>query len=337
MYICTRLIVHKNIIFFSMKKLFLLIIAIFFLDSCKDEVKPKVDVSTISVQFQVERFDQIFYESKPEDFPKIRKQYPFLFPEQFEDSVFVNKLNDPVLREVYDEVQLKYKTLETLVTDIEQFLKYTKHYFPETKTPRVFTTISDFDLESKAVYSPDYLFISLDCYLGKDNRIYESLYDYTLLEREPDQILPDIVSSFSYGRIAPPKNKNLLSFMIYKGKELYLKDILIPDVPDHVKIAYTEMQNQFCLENESQIWSVFIEEKYLFDSNPMLEQRFMKPAPFSKFYREIDNETPGRIGQWIGWQIVRSYMQNNPETKIQDLLAMDAKELFENSKYKPKK
>lgn len=260
-----------------------------------------------------------------------------MFPEQFEDSVFVNKLNDPVLREVYDEVQLKYKTLETLVTDIEQFLKYTKHYFPETKTPRVFTTISDFDLESKAVYSPDYLFISLDCYLGKDNRIYESLYDYTLLEREPDQILPDIVSSFSYGRIAPPKNKNLLSFMIYKGKELYLKDILIPDVPDHVKIAYTEMQNQFCLENESQIWSVFIEEKYLFDSNPMLEQRFMKPAPFSKFYREIDNETPGRIGQWIGWQIVRSYMQNNPETKIQDLLAMDAKELFENSKYKPKK
>lgn len=320
-----------------MKKLFLLIIAIVFLDSCKDEVKPKVDVSTISVQFQVERFDQIFYESKPEDFPKIRKQYPFLFPEQFEDSVFVNKLNDPVLREVYDEVQLKYKTLETLVTDIEQFLKYTKHYFPETKTPRVFTTISDFDLESKAVYSPDYLFISLDCYLGKDNRIYESLYDYTLLEREPDQILPDIVSSFSYGRIAPPKNKNLLSFMIYKGKELYLKDILIPDVPDHVKIAYTEMQNQFCLENESQIWSVFIEEKYLFDSNPMLEQRFMKPAPFSKFYREIDNETPGRIGQWIGWQIVRSYMQNNSETKIQDLLAMDAKELFENSKYKPKK
>lgn len=320
-----------------MKKLFLLIIAVVLLHSCKDEVKPKVDVSNISVQFEVERFDQVFYESKPEDFPKIRKQYPFLFPEQFEDSVFINKLNDPVLREVYDEVHLKYKTLGTLVTDIEQLLKYIKHYFPESNTPRVFTMISDFDLESKAIYTPEYLFISLDCYLGKDNKIYESLYDYTLLEREPNQILPDIVSSFSYGRIAPPNNKNLLSFMIYKGKELYLKDILLPEVSDHVKIAYSEIQNQFCIENEAQIWSVFIEEKYLFDSNPMLEQRFMKPAPFSKFYREIDSETPGRIGQWVGWQIVRSYMENNPKTTIQELLQMDAKELFENSKYKPKK
>jgi uncharacterized protein YjaZ len=59
-------------------------------------------------------------------------------------------------------------------------------------------------------------------------------------------------------------------------------------------------------------------------------------APFSKFYLEIDNESPGRVGQWIGWQIVRSFMQNN-KVSMQEMIKMDAKELFEKSKYKPKK
>ena len=80
----------------------------------------------------------------------------------------------------------------------------------------------------------------------------------------------------------------------------------------------------------------FLENKLLFDANPKNEQRFIYPAPFSKFYLEIDNETPGRVGQWLGWQIVRSYMQNN-EVPVTQLLKMDAKEIFEKSKYKPKK
>jgi uncharacterized protein YjaZ len=67
-----------------------------------------------------------------------------------------------------------------------------------------------------------------------------------------------------------------------------------------------------------------------------LANRFINPAPFSKFYLEIDNESPGRVGAWIGWQIVRSYMKNN-EVSLKQLLVMDATEIFNNSKYKPKK
>jgi uncharacterized protein YjaZ len=75
----------------------------------------------------------------------------------------------------------------------------------------------------------------------------------------------------------------------------------------------------------------------LFDANPKNEQRFIHPAPFSKFYLEIDNQTPGRVGQWLGWQIVRSYMESNDEVTLEQLMAMDAKTIFDNSKYKPKK
>jgi uncharacterized protein YjaZ len=67
-----------------------------------------------------------------------------------------------------------------------------------------------------------------------------------------------------------------------------------------------------------------------------LQNRFINLAPFSKFYLEIDNESPGRVGTWIGWQIVRSFMLNN-KVSLQQMLKMDEKELFDKSKYKPKK
>ena len=74
----------------------------------------------------------------------------------------------------------------------------------------------------------------------------------------------------------------------------------------------------------------------LFSDEQKLASRFIDAAPFSKFYLEIDNDSPGQIGRWIGWQIVRSFMENNDGT-LEQMLKMDAKEIFEKSKYKPKK
>ncbi|MDF1518362.1 MAG: gliding motility lipoprotein GldB, partial [Lutibacter sp.] len=57
----------------------------------------------------------------------------------------------------------------------------------------------------------------------------------------------------------------------------------------------------------------------------------------SKFYIDIDKESPGRIGVWLGWQIVSAYMTNNNDVTLQQLLQTDAEEIFNKSKYKPKK
>jgi hypothetical protein len=72
--------------------------------------------------------------------------------------------------------------------------------------------------------------------------------------------------------------------MIYYGKELYVKDKLIPFYSDADKIGYTDLQIKFCQANEYFLWSNLVENKLLFDSNPKNEMRFIRPAPFSKFY-----------------------------------------------------
>jgi uncharacterized protein YjaZ len=90
-------------------------------------------------------------------------------------------------------------------------------------------------------------------------------------------------------------------------------------------------------DNERYMWQYFIENELLFQTQSSLSLRFIDPAPFSKFYLEIDNDTPGKVGQWIGWQIVRSYMDKNPNTSLEELLSMSARDLFNKSNYKPAK
>ncbi len=318
-----------------MKKL--LMVSIFvLLFSCKEDNKIEEKVAEIPVEFKVERFDKLFYESKPSDLETIKAKYPFLFPEGNEDSVWINKLKDPLLQDLYKEVIKKYPSTSKIETDLVGFFQHVQYYFPEYKTPRVIALISEVDREAKAIYTDSIVFISLDCYLGKEHPFYADFSDYQRIALEENQILPDLVSSFCYGKISRPLDRNLLSLMIYHGKELYMKDKLIPDYTDAAKIGYTEQQLGWCKENEYQMWSYFIENNLLYESNTKNEFRFINEAPFSKFYLEIDSESPGRVGQWLGWQIVRSYMENN-SISLKQLLVTDAKTIFEQSKYKPSK
>ena len=191
------------------------------------------------------------------------------------------------------------------------------------------------DYTNKSIYADSLVIVSLELYLGKEHRFYQ-FPNYIKANFEPKQIMPDVVNSFANGKIKPQKSKNFITKIVQEGKKLYLKDVLLPSYSDEDKMGYTAEQLKWCQENESYMWRYFIERELLYSDDAKLSSRFIEPAPFSKFYLEIDNESPGRVGAWIGWQIVRSYMNSN-ESPLQQLLDMDAKELFEKSKYKPKK
>lgn len=320
-----------------MKKYFLILLFPLALLSCKEENKTEEAVAAVEVgEVDIKRFDKIFYESKPEDLPKIKQQFPYLFPPNNPDTVWINKINNPLLQELHNEVEKKFPDNKMLQEDLQDVFRHMKYYFPDFTKPQIVTLISEMDYENKVIYTDSLVLISLDLYLGKDHRFYE-FPDYVRQNFEPEQIMPDLVSSFGFNRIAPPKDRTLLSLMIYFGKEQYLKDRLLPDATDAVKMGYTPEQIEWAKVNEAEIWRYFVENKLLFDTNSKLPPRFINPAPFSKFYLELDNESPGRLGIWLGWQIVRSYMENNKDVTLQELLVKDAREIFDNSKYKPKK
>jgi gliding motility-associated lipoprotein GldB len=318
-----------------MKKLLSLFSLLVVLSSCDKKNKIEKEVDEISVTINVERFDKIFYESPVENLQNVKNKYPYFFPAQTPDSVWVNKIKNPLYRELYSEVQKKYSNFEKVNSDLEALFQHIKYYFPNTKTPKVVTLISEMDYQNKAIYTDSLVLISLDLYLGKNHKFYE-FPEYLKQNFEQNQIMPDIVSSFSITKIPFGNNRNLLSQMVYAGKQLYLKDVLLPETSDAQKIGYTPEQITWCQENESYMWRYFMQEQLLYSTDSKLSTRFINTAPFSKFYLEIDNESPGRVGTWVGWQIVRSFMNNN-DVNLQQLLQLDPIEIFQNSKYKPKK
>ena len=124
--------------------------------------------------------------------------------------------------------------------------------------------------------------------------------------------------------------------MIFEGKKMYLLELYLPTISDQEKIGYSSDKFNWANANEQQIWMYFIDRKILFSTDSKLNARFLENAPFSKFYMEQDNLSPGKIGVWLGWQIVRSFMEKN-DVSLQELLKMNEDEIFKKSNYKPKK
>ena len=303
--------------------------------SCSKKDKIQEKVQAIPVIIKVDRFDQAFFETPVKDLSKLKQQYPAFFPVGVADTVWTNKMQNPMWRELYSEVQKKFSDFTPQKEGVENLFQHIKYYYPKTKTPKIVTLIQEMDPEYKVIYADSLVLISLELYLGKNHKFYE-FPEYQKQSFETSQILPDIVQEFSLGKVKPPAQKDLLSLMIYAGKKLYLKDALLPDLSDEVKINYTKEQLQYCEENQASMWRFFIEQNLLYSTDPKLSGQFINPAPFSKFGLVSDNDTPGRIGAWFGWQIVRSFMDNNKVT-LQQMLLLDAKDLFKESQYKPKK
>ncbi|MDZ4331486.1 MAG: gliding motility lipoprotein GldB, partial [Flavobacterium sp.] len=182
-----------------MKKYLFLVVFCLFILSCDKKNKVESAVTAIPLEVKVERFDKIFFETPPQDLEKVKKQFPFFFPPGNDNSVWLSKMQDPLWRELYTEVQKKYGDFEPVKLELETLFKHIKYYFPKTKTPKVITIISEMDYKNKAIYADSLVVISLELYLGKNHKFYQ-FPNYLKQNFEERQIAPDVVSSFSAGK-----------------------------------------------------------------------------------------------------------------------------------------
>ena len=323
--------------FFSFRQPFIvfLILFLFFL-SCQNENSKKDKIEALPISLKFDRFDLKFYDQSPEVIPQLKKEYPFLFPKQFSDSVWIDRQNDSLQLLLQDAVAKVFSEIQPLEKKVSSLFKLIKYYFPRTKIPQIITLTNNVDYQIKTVYSDSLLLLSLDTFLGEDHPLYEGIPNYIRKELDQKYIPSQIVEKFSSYIMHPPENRTFLAQMLYEGKKMYLQDLLLPDQKDAIKMAYTEEELEWVKENEVYIWQYFIEKQVLYQTDPEWVERFLEPAPFSKFYLQLDNESPGRIGRWIGWQIVRKYREQH-ETTIEDLIKLPAQQLFNQSKYKPKR
>jgi gliding motility-associated lipoprotein GldB len=311
-----------------------MVLCLFF--SCSDKKTNQIDVSNISIDFSVKRYDVDFYTATRETLSEVKQKYPYLFPNQFTDSLSLSKINDKQEQELFLEVQKLYKDILPIKNQLTSLFKHVKYYNPNFNEPNIVTMLTNIDYDSRVIYSDSLLLISLDVYLGKNHEFYGDYPKYIKENNTKEHIVVDAAKALIDKQMSFSKNRSFVSKMIYEGKKMYLLDLYLPSIYDKEKIGFTKEKLNWAISNEEQVWMYFIDKKLLFSTDTKLNKRFLENAPFSKFYMEQDNLSPGKIGVWLGWQIVRSYMKHN-DVSLQELLAINESDLFDKSKYKPKK
>ena len=312
---------------------FLLALAIL-LVNCKKDDKLDVDVSLIEATVKVHRFEQDFYSSDGSNLAALKQKYPNLFPIQTPDSIWIAKMKDADEQELFREVNDTYVDFHKQANELSDLFKHIKYYYKGFQEPTVYTVMSNVDYQRNVIYADSLLFISLDVFLGTKNKIYQDFPDYIKQNFTKKHLIVAVAEELSKREAPRATSRTFIARIIQRGKLLYMIDAFLPKVNDAHKIGYTPEQIEWANINDVDIWKYFIENEYLFSTDQELSRRFIETAPFSKFFLANDNESPGRIGEWFGWQIVRAYMANN-EVSLQQMLQTDNETIFKKSKYKP--
>lgn len=223
------------------------------------------------------------------------------------------------------------------IANIEQeisgiFSKY-KALYPSDTLPKVCTFISGFN--NGIVTTDGYIGIGLDLFLGANYKFYPSLEipDYLTRRYTPEHLIPMFVKGMASYKYPFEKEKPLLiDAMLNEGKMLYFLDQMLPDTEDSLKIGYSAEQLEWCKQNEKNIYELLIQEG-LFTGDYLKYRKYTEEAPFTV---NLTNESAPRIGWYCGWQIVKKFMDNNPNYSLDMLMKeTDSQKILTEAKYKP--
>lgn len=246
-------------------------------------------------------------------------------------------INDPVIKEIYKDTEAKYADLTEFKKTITPALTLYLTHFPDENVPSFCTLVSGIDFQMPSVFGYDTtVFICLDMYMGKDYKHYgmAGMPKFIAARCEPKYMATDCFTKALVFKHLPEKTLvTLLDNMIDAGKRLMFTQTMFPSTPQEDLLGYSKEQYKWATENESAIWHYLIERNMVYDNSDDVIRRMIDETPFT---RDFGNTSPGRLGWYIGFQIVQSYMKNHPGTTLKELLSMtDSQKFLKESGYKP--
>ena len=306
-----------------------------------------VDVSEIRIpQVIIHRYDIDLFNVNPArlrlELETLKPAYRFFLDTDLSDpgkvAEMADYLENPRNIAFREAVAAQYKDLTPLERELTQAFRHYLYYYPGRTIPRIYTYISGGEYDFPVQFADSVILIGLDNYLGADYKPYlsDGLPAYRVARMSSQNILPDCMKLLVYAThpVQLPGN-TLLEQMIEAGKRLYFIDAMIPQTYDWLKIGYSKAQYDWIISHEENVWAAIIENRLLFTTDGKLIRSFMADGPFTA---EFSKESPSRLGAWLGWQMVRKYMESQTEVTLPQLMdENDAQKILSLSGYKPGK
>jgi hypothetical protein len=337
-----------------MRSLIGLCITVMLLVSCSNSEKTP-DVSNIKIAITSQRFEKDLFALDTANFTAKLEQVIAKYPAFGENFLYTILGADPkwnndsvasyvkgfvvAYKNVYDSSKAVFADFSGYENQIKKGLQLLKFYFPNYKTPlHIITYVGPLNGYGDIV-TDDALIVGLQLHLGKNFSLYKSELvqqtypDYISANFEPGYI---VVNSFKniVLDLFPEKmeDKTLVQQMVEKGKRLYVLNKLLPAEEEYKMLGYTATQLKDCYEHERNIWDLFVQNNLLQTIDNNVIKNYIGESPKTQ---ELGEASPGNIGSFAGWQIVKKYMQKFPGISLQKLMATDADTIFQEAKYKP--
>lgn len=333
-----------------MRPLLLFTILLTLLASCgSDSSIEDIDTSNIILNLKVNRLEQ--EQSKLTDVTKAHqflKKYPSFtqlmlkrsLPSQdILEDMLVKMANDPQNQELLIACQQDYQDFSDVERKLLSNFKHIKYYYPDFNINEVNTFSGGLTSGYDLVINEQSLFIGIDHFLIDKEKFRPNpqiFHNYILkfYNRENIAIKVSQLLSQKYNAY-DGKDQSLLANIIFYGKAYFFVKSMNPTEKNPLIIEYSEKEWNAAEENDHIIWDHFVKKELFYTKDKKLISKYVDPRPTTG---EVAEACPGRIGQWLGFKIVESYMKNNPDVSLQDLMVeTDSRTILHKSKYKPTK
>ncbi len=338
---------------FSFPRVWLLVLTPFLLfcflsfTQCSRKPHYQADISDVEIDpIQISRYEEVLFNINPfrlrEEIDPYIEEFYFFLGEEIETPLGQQQLydyiTDPMLVELYLDAKEVWPDLSLLESSLTQAFRYYHYHFPEAEIPRIYTYISGLDYKMPIKYAGNHLIIGLDMYLGSDYENYGrvGIPRYQTRRMTPDFVVADVMKMMAeeYLQQAEEGPETLLDFMIYEGRVLYFLDCMLPEYPDTLKMAYTDLQNRWMQNNQGMVWSYFLDNDLIYDTDRQMINKFIGDAPFTA---PFSRNSPPKTAAWLGWQIVREYMRRNNDVTLEELMAeTDSRKVLNQSRFRPR-
>ncbi len=327
--------------------------------ACRGDKDKKIpDVSSVEVKVKIHRFDRDLFAIDTNEVKagveKLEAQYPafsdFYFTNVLQlkkpwDTTGVYKdylkgfLTYPFVRKLRHKVDSTYRDFSKIEKQLQQGFQFYKYYFPDKEIPEFYTFISEFTYGIVLPPIENCIGIGLDLFLGKDFSYYYfpplNLPKYIARTQDEKHLAAKIFEGLVDDLLGEVNGVRFIDYIIHNGKKIYLLDHLLPYEQDSVKLGFTSSQTEWIARNEAEIWAYILTQELLYSDEYQDFKTLISIAPHSAGMPE---EAPGKAGNWLGWQIVKAYMERNPGVSLQDLVALeDVQEILNKSRYKPRR
>ena len=242
-------------------------------------------------------------------------------------------------RDMYRASEEKFKNFSAVEKEVKKGLQFVHYYFPAYKLPAKLVSFIGPINSYGNIITADALAVGLQLYMGKDFPMYlseagQQLYPLFVSRRFEPAYIPVNCMKNIIDDMYPDKSMGhpLVEQMVESGKRQYLLDRLLPELPDTLKTGYTAQQLKDSYDNEQTIWSFFVQNELLFNTDPNMTRDYMSDAPNTEAFGK---QSPGNIGQFLGMQIVWKWMGKHTGLSLDALMQTPARKIFDEAKYKP--